>query len=319
MQFSIAFQSNKSASEYAELGRLVNEFPFDVVSVYNDLFFQPALGPLLLLSQHLTRARVGPAALNPFTTHPVEIAGQIAVLDEATGGRAYLGLARGSWLDALGIRAERPITRLRECIEVVRYLWSGKTQGYSGSVFTIAPGAHLEYAIGGVQIPVTLGTWGERTAKVVGPLVNEVKIGGTANPRMVARMRQWLPDGVGICAGAVSVVDRNRAAARALARREVAMYLAVVASLDVTLEDPEWLARIRTHGRDYASISREISDPMLDRFAFAGSPRDIVRQVLELKQAGASRVEFGTPHGIDADTGIRLLGNEVVAELRRGV
>ena len=51
------------------------------------------------------------------------------------------------------------------------------------------------------------------------------------------------------------------------------------ASLDVTLEDPEWLARIRGHGRDYASISRDISDAMLDRFAFAGTPEDVAGAV----------------------------------------
>jgi 5,10-methylenetetrahydromethanopterin reductase len=143
-----------------------------------------------------------------------------------------------------------------------------------------------------------------------------VKIGGSANPGMVSRMRQWLPAGVGICAGAVTVVDRDRAAARALARREVAMYLAVVAQLDTSLDDPEWVRRIQAHGQDYASISHDISEAMLDRFAFAGTPRDIVQQVQELYAAGATRVEFGTPHGVDAETGIRLLGGSVLPALR---
>jgi 5,10-methylenetetrahydromethanopterin reductase len=129
-------------------------------------------------------------------------------------------------------------------------------------------------------------------------------------------MRQWLPANVGICAGAVTVVDRDRAAARVLARREVAMYLGVVARLDATLDDPEWVARIQAHGREYARIGRDISDAQLDRFAFAGTPDDIVCQVRELSAAGASRVEFGTPHGLDAETGIRLLGGVVVPGLR---
>ena len=47
--------------------------------------------------------RVGPSALNPFTTHPVEIAGQVAALDAESGGRAFLGLAAGAWLDRLGL------------------------------------------------------------------------------------------------------------------------------------------------------------------------------------------------------------------------
>ncbi|MBV9578591.1 MAG: LLM class flavin-dependent oxidoreductase [Chloroflexi bacterium] len=318
LELSIAFQTDKTPADYVGLGALVDPLGFDVVSVYNDLFFQPALGPLLLLAQHVHRARLGPAALNPFTLHPVEIAGQVAFLDAVTGGRAYLGLARGAWLDAVGIAVDRPVTRLRECIEVVRSLLggSGSDEGYAGTLFHLDPGARLRYVPWRTRVPITLGTWGERTAGAVGPLVDEVKIGGSANPRMVARMRQWLPKHVGICAGAVCVVDRDGAAARALARREVAMYLAVVAPLDVTVDDPEWLARLRGHGQDTASISRDISDARLEQFAFAGTPDDIVRQVHAVYTAGATRVEFGTPHGLDPAAGVRLLGEAVLPELR---
>jgi 5,10-methylenetetrahydromethanopterin reductase len=316
LELSIAFQTDKTAAEYAALGKLVDKIPFDVVSAYNDLFFQPALGPLLLLAQHVTGARLGPAALNPLTLHPVEIAGQIAFLHAVTGGRAYLGLARGAWLDTLGVSLDRPLTRLRESIEVVRHLLDGRTDGYAGEIYSLAEGATLKYELPRGHVPITLGTWGERTARTLGALVDEVKIGGSTNPGMVARMREWLPEPVGICAGAVSVVDRDRAAARALARREVAMYLSVVAALDVTTDDPEWLDRIRRNGQDYASISRDISDAQLERFAFAGSPDDIVRQVHAVYTAGATRVEFGTPHGLDAATGIRLLGEAVLPELR---
>ena len=59
-EFGIAFQSNKTPSDYLALGQLVDSYDFDVVSVYNDLFFQPALGPLLYLAQHVRRARMGP-------------------------------------------------------------------------------------------------------------------------------------------------------------------------------------------------------------------------------------------------------------------
>ena len=60
-------------------------------------------GNAAISSTHLHYGIYEPSgrALNPYTLHPMEIAGQIAVLDLATHGRAYLGLARGSWLDQL--------------------------------------------------------------------------------------------------------------------------------------------------------------------------------------------------------------------------
>ena len=36
-QISIAFQTDKSSAEYITLAKLVNQYPFDVVSVYCDL------------------------------------------------------------------------------------------------------------------------------------------------------------------------------------------------------------------------------------------------------------------------------------------
>jgi 5,10-methylenetetrahydromethanopterin reductase len=320
VELSIAFQTDKTPAEYEALGELVDGFAFDVVSVYNDLYFQPALGPLLHLARRIRRARLGPAALNPYTLHPVEIAGQIAVLDQATSGRAYLGLARGSWLDSLGLRAARPVARLRETVELVRYLLARRTEGFSGQIYTVAPGAQFRYSPLRSEVPIMLGTWGRQTAQLAGKLADEVKIGSSANPDMVRTMHRWIDnDRVGICVGAVTVVGGDRSAARALARREVALYLGVVAALDVTLDDPDWLARVRTNAakNDYAAITRDISDDRLDKFAFAGTPEDICEQVEALRSAGATRVEFGAPHGIEPTDGIRLLGTEVLPRVSR--
>src|SRR5207248_9137275 len=98
MWFGVALQGDKTPAEYVAQAQLIDRYAFDVVSVYNDLFFQPAIGPLLTMAPHIHRAMLGPAALNPYTLHPVEIAGQIAFLDQLTNGRAYRGPARRSGL-----------------------------------------------------------------------------------------------------------------------------------------------------------------------------------------------------------------------------
>jgi 5,10-methylenetetrahydromethanopterin reductase len=55
---------------------------------------------------------------------------------------------------------------------------------------------------------------------------------------------------------------------------------------------------------------------MLEKFAFAGSPADLIRQAETLFAAGAARVEFGTPHGLPPEHGIRLLGEKVLPALK---
>jgi 5,10-methylenetetrahydromethanopterin reductase len=319
LEVSIAFQSDKSPDEYVELSRLAEQAGFDVVSVYHDLFYQPAIYPLLLMAQATERVRLGPAALNPFTLHPVEIAGQIAALDAVSGGRAYLGLVRGSWLEALGIGRGRSLTALREAVEVIRRLLAGDTGGFAGDVFSLAAGAALRYDPLRRRVPLLIGTWGVKVAALAGQVAQELKIGGTSNPDLVPVMRERIGnDDVGIVVGAVTVVDDDGAAARQKARREAALYFPVVAGLDPTLDVPPGLVeqvRGLVDAGDQEGAGDLIPDELLDRLAFAGTPEQVAGRAAALYEAGAARVEFGTPHGLTPWSGVELLAARVVPEL----
>ena len=63
------------------------------------------------------------------------------------------------------------------------------------------------------------------------------------------------------------------------------------------------------------AASAQLPDEVLDRFAFAGTPDQVTRQVDRIFAAGASRVEFGAPFGLDPVAGLRLLGTRVLAAL----
>lgn len=248
------------------------------------------------------RLRLGPAALNPFTIHPYEIAGQIATLDLVSGGRAYLGLAKGAWLDQVGVQEERPLAGLREAVRVVEKLLSGDDSGVDGKRFRLAAGTTLAYRRERPRVPLMIGSWGRQTIAWAGTVADEVKIGGTANPELVTLVREWL--GVGsrtrIVVGCVSVVDEDGDWARERARAAVAPYLEVVARRDPTLE----------LGPD--------DEPPLDRFAIAGTAEEVAARVRELWAAGADRVELGTPQGRTTPSGIDLICDRVLPLLRDG-
>lgn len=326
---TIALQGDKPLTEHAALAALAEDLGFDGVSVYADLGFQPALAPLLAIADATHRITIGPAALNPSLLHPVEIAGQIAALDAASDGRAYLGLVRGAWLDAVGAELDHPITRLRETAEIVRRLLRGDRSGFAGRHYRLAPGIAFEYPILRPEIPLLIGAWGSRMAALAGEIADEVKVGGSTNPAFVPVIRARIaagerraarPEGaVGVALGAVTVVSEDGERARALARREVARYLPVVAPLDPTVAIPpadlSRMAALVTTG-DLDAAAALVPDNLLDRFAFSGTPAQIAAQTRALFAAGATRVEFGTPHGITSVEGIRLLGERVLPMLR---
>ncbi len=299
MELGLGLQTDKRPEEYVEIARRAESAGFDAISAYHDLLFPPAIAPLLLIARETERVRLGPAALNPYTLHPVEIAGQIAALDLASGGRAYLGLAQGAWLDRIGIAERRSLTALREAVEVIRRLFAGDRSGFSGDRYTLAPGAGLNYEPLRRDVPLMIGTWGPRTAAFSGEVAQEVKVGGSANPDLVPLVREWVDnDRVGIVVGAVTVVDEDGAAARDRARAEVGMYLEVVGRLDPTLD------------------LRPGREPPLDRFVLAGTPEEVAAHARRLLAAGAKRVEFGTPQGLTTARGVELLCERVLPLLR---
>jgi len=309
-EVGLGLQGNKAPEEYGKIARLAERYGFDVLTVFSDLMYQPAIVPLMAAALNTSTIRLGPACLNPFALHPVEIAGQIAALDLASSGRAYLGLARGAWLEKLGIQPARPVRALREAAEIVRLLLARDRGGYRGEIFSVAPGTSLQFDVQRSRVPLLIGTWSPKTSALAGEIADEVKIGGTANPAMVRRMRELIDvgtqragrssDDVGIVVGAVTVVAEDGAAARRLARSAVAMYLDVVGRLDPTTDAP---------------AGGEISDEVLDRFAMAGTAEQVAEQAKALFDAGARRVEFGSPHGLTEEEGIRLLGERVLPRL----
>lgn len=328
-QLSIAFQTDKPITAYGALAATVENYGFDVVSVYNDMLYQPAWLPLLMMAQHTTRIRLGVAAVNPFTCHPINIAANIALIDEMSGGRAYLGIARGSWLDYIHLDPAEPITALREAFACVQHLLQQSSAPLSGKIFSLAGGDSLRWNILRPDIPMLLGTWGEKTIRACLSYVSEIKIGGTTNPLIIKKIRALVdsiaaeqgrdPTTIHLVVGAVTVADNDSAQARALAKHQAALYLPVIAKLDPTLAlEPDQLARINAAAAqyDFVTAGNLISDQLLDQLAFSGTPTQIAQQTHNLFAAGASRIEFGTPHGVVPADGIRLLGNQVLPNFR---
>ena len=329
-ELSIAFQTDKRASDYIALAKLVDDYAFDAVTVYCDAPYHPSYLPLLLMAPHIRRARIGPAGIPPSRMHPLDIAAGAALLDDVAQAGTYLGLVRGGWLPDYGIRElAPPITAMRESVNIIRKLLQGESAGQAGRVFQIAEHARAPWPLPAGRIPLQIGTWGAKMAALAGEVADEVKIGGSANPALISWMARQIavgearagrkPGTVKIVIGAVSVVDEDRESARFAARKAVALYLPIVAKLDPTAQiDSELMQRVASlvAAGDSDAAARLIPDSLLDTFAFAGNPDDIIASCQRLYEAGAQRIELGTPHGVrDSARGIRLIGQRVLPAL----
>ena len=65
-----------------------------------------------------------------------------------------------------------------------------------------------------------------------------------------------------------------------------------------------------------ASSFVQLDTPALEHFSIAGTPEDVAARVVELWEAGADRVELGTPQGRTTPAGVDLICGRVLPLLR---
>jgi alkanesulfonate monooxygenase SsuD/methylene tetrahydromethanopterin reductase-like flavin-dependent oxidoreductase (luciferase family) len=155
------------------LARLADEAGYDALWVGDSIVAKPRLEPLTTLAYLAgvtRRVRLGTAVLLPALRHPVVLAGQIANVDQISGGRVVLGLGVGwslpsaerEWA-ACGADHKRRVRRLEEHIELWRTLWRGEPVSRRGDDYeltehTIGP---LPWTEAGPPVLITAGNRGE--------------------------------------------------------------------------------------------------------------------------------------------------------------
>lgn len=326
-EVGIGIQGNRPLADYGPLGRAVEDFGFDSVAVFGDPWYVPPIVALTAIATQTDRIRLGPSCLNPFSLTPGEIAGQIAALDALSGGRAFLGIARGAWLDALGITQRRALSAVRDAVGITKAMLAGDGADYSGPTWAIPAGQRFHYPVARPTVPIMVGTWSPRMSALAGEIGDEVKVGASANPEMARLVRTWVSPGaaragrdpadIGVVLGAVTIVDEDRDLAMNQARSIIAGYLDVVGDLDPSATiDPELLARIgdlvRQGRADQAGAL--IPAELVRCFAFAGNPSDIIEHVEAAFAAGATRVEFNAPYSLAGSPD--LLADSVLPAIR---
>lgn len=150
----VNFIPEHPVTDIVALARLAQDLGFARCWVYDEgLATRDVYVTLTAIAAATGRIRIGPGITNPYTRHPATTAVAIASLDELSGGRAFLGIGAGGSLTLapLALERRRPVTAVRETIEVCRSLWSGAVVDLDGETTSLV-GARVEFARPDIEI-----------------------------------------------------------------------------------------------------------------------------------------------------------------------
>ena len=118
----------------------------------------PSMLPsLTLLATHTENIHIGTSILNVFSRSPGAIAQEFATLEMLSGGRMVIGLGSSGHRvieHFHGIPFNKPLRRIREYVEIIKLLLSGKELNYEGEIFQMSRGFRLDYAQQRTDVPI---------------------------------------------------------------------------------------------------------------------------------------------------------------------
>lgn len=327
VKLSFGINGGKSFPEYIELAQLAEDYKFHTLSIFDDLMYKPTWPILFTIAQHTKNINLGPSVCNPYLIHPSLLAEYAVMLDELSDGRAYFGIGRGAFLDFVDVSTPRPITTVREAIQMIRRLWAGDSTPYQGKVFNATDSAQLAWTPERANIPIMVGTWGPKMCKMAGGIADEVKAGSMWSDRYGNYMWEHIeagakdaerdPTSVGLVFGPLTAISEVREQAKAYAKQTLAFYLPYLAPMPEYIGmEQEAISRVQeaTSAGDMDRAVAQISDEILGNFALYGTAQDVIQDIERMvSQTSVTRIEFGMPHGPKGSLeSIHLLGKHVV-------
>jgi alkanesulfonate monooxygenase SsuD/methylene tetrahydromethanopterin reductase-like flavin-dependent oxidoreductase (luciferase family) len=194
--------------------------------------------PLVLLSGIAARTKklqLGTAIYHIYGRSPVTMGIQAATLQDMSGGRLILGLGVANTTIAgwHGGVFDRPITRIREYVEVVRKVASGEKSEYQGQIYTTGQRFQLSWTPKHPKFPVVIAGLGPQMTALAGKIADGVMI-NMATPAKVREIAERVRAGA-VAAGRdpkdVKIITKvrvsmnpDRAQARARLRQVLTFY-----------------------------------------------------------------------------------------------
>jgi len=192
--------------------RHAEEAGFEAVWQAESRLVREATVPMSAFAAVTERIKIGSGVVNCWTRNVGLMAATFVTLDDLAPGRMMLGI--GAWWEPLaskvGVRRERPLTAMREYIEVVRRLIAMENVTFHGEYVDVED-IQIDIVHGDRSprhVPIYLGATGMQMMELAGEIADGALLNYLVGPRYNATALEHLAVGAGRSGRAVEDVDR---------------------------------------------------------------------------------------------------------------
>jgi 5,10-methylenetetrahydromethanopterin reductase len=284
-----------------------------------------------LMARETKRLTIGWGIISPFTRHPVQVAMDARLVQEAAGPKRFL-LGFGTskiFLNNAGMQTSKTLGPMRDAVEIVRGVLGGGRFQYTGSTWNADVPALQEDAHAPREVPpVYVAATAPKMQALAGEIADGCLTPSITTPAFVRYTRENVAADIDIgCTVVASIHESDRDAGRDGAREIAGMYLAnkvqnIRGAADTLLdlagieqEEIRPVADAMEQGGRLAAKA-QVSDALLDKCKpIAGTPEDCIETIEEYRDAGCTHVMLEL-WGDRRHEQIRLFGEKVLPHFR---
>jgi len=280
-----------------------------------------------LIARETRRLSVGWGIISPFTRHPLQIAMDARVVQEAAGPDRFIVGFGTSKIFLRNAKAEtsKVLGPMRDAVEIVRGVFRGEAFDYDGDRWSASiPALSPEARVPAGVPPVYIAATGPKMQQLAGEISDGCLTPSITTPDFVRYTRRNVGDEIDVgCTVVASIHATDRDAGRDGAREIAGMYLAnkvqnIRGSADTLLElagieqeEIRPVAEAMERGGRLAAKA-QVTDSLLDKCRpIAGTPADCIERIQEYRDAGCTHVMLEL-WGENRQEQIRLFGEEVL-------
>jgi 5,10-methylenetetrahydromethanopterin reductase len=285
-----------------------------------------------LMARATERLTIGWGIISPFTRHPVQVAMDARVVQEAAGpGRFILGFGTSKiFLNNARMQTSKTLGPMRDAVEIVRGVLGGAAFEYTGSTWNASVPALQDEAHTPREVPpVYVAATAPKMQALAGEIADGCLTPSITTPAFVRHTRENVAADIDIgCTVVASIHASDRDLGRDGAREIAGMYLAnkvqnIQGSADTLLDlagieqdEIRPVAEAMEQGGRLAAKAK-VTDELLDKCKpIAGTPADCIAAIEEYRDAGCTHVMLEL-WGANRHEQIRLFGEQVLPHVRR--
>jgi 5,10-methylenetetrahydromethanopterin reductase len=283
-----------------------------------------------LMARETERLTIGWGIISPFTRHPVQVAMDARVVQEAAGpDRFLLGFGTSKiFLNNSKMQTNRTLGPMRDAVAIVRGVLSGEAFQYDGDTWSadvppLQPEAHTPREVPPVYVAATA----PRMQALAGEIADGCLTPSITTPAFVRYTRENVGRDIDIGCTVVASIAEDREEGHDGAREIAGMYLAnkvqnIQGSADTLLDlagieqdEIRPVAEAMERGGRLAA-KEQVTDELLDKCRpIAGTPDDCIAAIEEYRDAGCTHVMLEL-WGDKRHDQIRMFGENVLPRFR---